>query len=155
VTALTRHPTETDEEVPVTQVAFAPDVFTWPSDEPQLIGGKCAECAAVAFPLVGSCPRCGATAVERHLLPRRGTLHTWTTQEFLPKEPYASGETIETFRPYGVGLVQLGDEVRVEARLTEADPKALDFGMEVELAIVPFRTDDDGTEVMTYAFRPV
>jgi uncharacterized protein len=155
VTAMTSHPHETDEEVPVTQVAFAPDVFTWPSDEPQLIGGKCGDCAAVAFPLMPSCPRCGATAVERHLLPRRGTLHTWTTQEFLPKEPYAGGETLETFRPYGVGLVQLGDEVRVEARLTEADPNALDFGMAVELAIVPFRTDDDGTQVMTYAFRPV
>ena len=93
--------------------------------------------------------------MERHLLARRGTLWTWTTQDFLPKEPYASGETSATFRPYGVGLVQLGDEVRVEARLTESDPQALDFGMEVELAIVPFRTDDDGTEVMTYAFRPI
>jgi uncharacterized OB-fold protein len=139
----------------VTQVAFAPDVFTWPSDEPQLIGGKCPNCSAVTFPLVPSCPRCGTPEPERHLLPRRGTLHTWTTQNFLPKEPYASGETVETFRPYGVGLVQLGDEVRVEARLTESDPEALDFDMEVELAIVPFRTDDDGTEVMTYAFRPV
>jgi uncharacterized protein len=139
----------------MTQVAFAPDVFTWPADEPQLIGGKCQGCAAVAFPLPPSCPRCGATDVARHLLPRRGTLFTWTTQDFLPKEPYASGETPETFRPYGVGLVQLGDEVRVEARLTESDPQALDFGMEVELAIVPFRTDDDGTEIMTYAFRPV
>jgi uncharacterized OB-fold protein len=139
----------------MTQVAFAPDVFTWPSDEPRLIGGRCPSCAAVAFPRPTSCPRCGSTDVERHLLPRRGTLYTWTTQDFLPKEPYASGETLETFRPYGVGLVQLGDEVRVEARLTESDPQALDFGMEVELAIVPFRTDDDGTEVMTYAFRPV
>jgi uncharacterized OB-fold protein len=139
----------------MTQVAFAPDVFTWPADEPQLIGGRCPSCAAVAFPLPPSCPRCGATDVERHLLPRRGTLFTWTTQDFLPKEPYASGETLETFRPYGVGLVQLGDEVRVEARLTESDPQALDFGMEVELAIVPFRTDEVGTEVMTYAFRPV
>jgi uncharacterized protein len=139
----------------MTQVAFAPDVFTWPSDEPRLIGGRCPSCSAVAFPLPPSCSRCGATDVARHLLPRRGTLFTWTTQDFLPKEPYASGETPETFRPYGVGLVQLGDEVRVEARLTESDPQALDFGMEVELAIVPFRTDDDGTEVMTYAFRPV
>ena len=139
----------------MTRVAFAPDVFTWPADEPRLIGGRCPTCAAVAFPLPPACPRCGSTGVERHLLPRRGTLHTWTTQDFLPKEPYASGETLETFRPYGVGLVQLGDEVRVEARLTESDPEALDFGMEVELAIVPFRTDEDGTEVMTYAFRPV
>ncbi len=139
----------------MTQVAFAPDVFTWPSGEPQLIGARCAACAAVTFPLGPSCPRCGTPDPERHLLPRRGTLWTWTTQDFLPKEPYAGGETPETFRPYGVGLVQLGDEVRVEARLTEADPSRLDFGMELELAIVPFRVDEDGTEVMTYAFRPV
>ena len=113
------------------QQAFADDVFTWPADEPQLIGGRCAECAAVTFPEQPSCARCGATEVEQHLLPRRGTLWTFTTQEFLPKEPYAGGETMETFRPYGVGLVQLGDEVRVEGRLTEGDPAKLRIGMEV------------------------
>jgi uncharacterized OB-fold protein len=139
----------------VSKVAFAPDVFTWPDDEPRLIGGRCRSCAAVVFPTKSSCPRCGTPEMERHLLPHRGTLWTWTTQDFLPKEPYASGETPETFRPYGVGLVQLGDEVRVEARLTESDPAKLRFGMEVELAIVPFRVDDDGTEIVTYAFRPV
>ena len=57
--------------------------------------------------------------------------------------------------PFGVGIVQLGDEVRVEGRLTESDPAALDFDMEVELVIVPFRTDPDGTEVMTFAFAPL
>ena len=93
----------------MTQVAFAPDVFTWPADEPQLIGGRCPSCAAVTFPQKPSCPRCGTAGLDRHLLPRRGTLWTWTTQDFLPKEPYASGETSATFRPYGVGLVQLGD----------------------------------------------
>jgi uncharacterized OB-fold protein len=136
------------------EVAFPPDVFTWPADEPQLIGARCSACQAVTFPLGPSCPRCGSTEVEEHLLPRRGTLWTWTTQEFLPKEPYASGETLETFQPYGVGLVQLGDEVRVEARLTEADASKLDFGMEVELVVVPFREDEDGT-VVTFAFQPV
>src|SRR5690606_24575843 len=100
-------PTDSEERITMTQIAFAPDVFTWPADQPQLIGGRCAACAAVAFPLPSSCARCGSTEVERHLLPRRGTLYTWTTQDFLPKEPYASGETLETFRPYGVGLVQL------------------------------------------------
>lgn len=137
------------------QVPFAEDVFTWPADEPQLIGARCPDCAAVTFPEQSSCPRCGSLAMERHLLPTTGTLWTFTTQDFLPKEPYASGETRETFRPYGVGLVQLGDEVKVESRLTEADPAKLEIGMELRLAIVPFRTDPDGTQVMTYAFEPV
>ena len=135
-------------------IPLPPDVFTWPSDEPQLIGARCVACTAVTFPMTTSCPRCGATDLAEHLLPRRGTLWTWTTQDFLPKEPYASGEPDETFQPYGVGLVQLGDEVRVEARLTEADPAELDFGMEVELVVVPFRQDGE-TTVVTFAFEPV
>ncbi len=138
----------------MTSVPFAPDVFTWPDDQPRLIGGRCAGCGSVTFPQPPSCARCGAVEVERHLLPREGTLWTFTTQGFLPKEPYASGETMETFQPYGVGIIQLGDEVRVESRLTEADPAKLDFGMAMELVVVPFRTDADGTEVMTYAFAP-
>ena len=137
------------------QVPFAPDVFTWPADRPQLIGGRCPKCAAVTFPAQASCPRCGTSEMQEQLLPVRGTLWTWTTQDFLPKEPYASGETLESFSPFGVGLVQLGDEVRVEGRITVADPAELEFGMDVELVIVPFRTDPDGTQVMTYAFQPV
>jgi uncharacterized OB-fold protein len=89
------------------------------------------------------------------LLPERGTLVAWTTQGFVPKLPYAGRETADNFAPFGVGLVQLGDVVRVEARLTENDPAKLRFGMEVELAIVPFYTNDDGDEVMTFAFSPV
>ena len=80
---------------------------------------------------------------------------TFTTQDFLPKEPYASGETPETFKPYGVGIVQLGDEVRVEGRLTENDPAKLRIGMEVELVILPFRTESDGTEIQIFGFAPI
>ena len=134
-------------------VPFAPDVFTWPSPEPQLIGSRCAACAAITFPEQPSCPRCGGCDMERHLLPRRGTLWSWTTQEFLPKEPYAGGESQETFRPFGVGVVQLGDEVRVESRLTEGDPSKLRIGGEMELTIIPFRIDGDN-EVVTFAFKP-
>ena len=133
---------------------FAPDVFTWPSEAPQLIGSRCKVCAAVTFPAQSSCPRCGACEMERRLLPRRGTLWSWTTQEFMPKEPYAGGETPETFKPFGVGVVQLGNEVRVESRLTESDPAKLRIGSDMELAIIPFRVDGD-TEVVTFAFKPV
>jgi uncharacterized OB-fold protein len=88
------------------------------------------------------------------LLPRRGKLVTWTTQGFLPHPGFAGGQTAETFEPFAVGLVQLGEVVRVEGRLTESDPANLDFGMEVELRMIPFYVDDDGTEVVMYAFEP-
>lgn len=79
----------------------------------------------------------------------------WTTQGFVPKLPYAGGDTADSFSSFGVGLVQLGDDVRVEARLTENDPAKLQFGMDVELVFVPFYVDADGTEIVTWAFQPV
>ena len=68
------------------------------------------------------------------------------------------GPTGKDFVPFGVGLVQLGwDEavIRVEGRLTENDPEKLKFGQEVELTMIPFTTDADGNEVVTFAFQPV
>jgi uncharacterized OB-fold protein len=54
--------------------------------------------------------------------------------------------------PYGVGYVELGDDVKVETRLTVTD--GLRIGMEMELVLFPFRTDADGNEVVSFAFRP-
>jgi uncharacterized OB-fold protein len=61
----------------------------------------------------------------------------------------------DDFQPYGVGYVELPDQVRVEARLTEADPERLQIGMEMELVFDSLGTDDDGNEIVTYAFAPV
>ncbi len=135
-------------------VPIAPGLFTWPSDAPQLIGGKCASCGVVTFPKQDSCPRCNGQDIVEERLARRGTLWTWTIQGFLPKPPYLGRETAQTFRPYGVGYVELPGQVRVESRLTENDPAKLKIGMEMELVVVPFTTDDDGREVVTFAFAP-
>src|SRR6266542_564381 len=93
--------------------------------------------------------------MDDQLLPRRGWLWAWTTQEFPPPSPPYAGPTGDAFVPFGVGYVELDGEVKVETRLTEADPEALSIGMEMELVVLPFRTDDDGNEVVTFAFRPV
>jgi uncharacterized OB-fold protein len=108
----------------------------------------------VTFPTQDSCPRCASTAMEEMLLARRGTLWAWTTQSFAPPPPYA-GPAGKEFVPFGVGYVELAGEVKVESRLTESDPAKLANGMEMELVVVPFRTDDDGHEVVTFAFAPV
>jgi uncharacterized OB-fold protein len=135
--------------------AIDAELFTWPSDEPRLVGSRCRACSTVVFPGAPACPRCGSDDVERHELARRGTLWTFTTQAFLPKEPYTGPETEADFTAFALGYVELPGEVMVEARLTESDPDLLEIGMEMELVVVPFRTDADGSEVMTYAFAPV
>jgi uncharacterized protein len=138
----------------MTRVPVAEGVFTWSADEPRLIGSRCSACGIVTFPTQDSCPRCASTAMDEALLGRRGTLWAWTTQAFPPPAPYA-GPTGADFVPFGVGYVELPGEVKVETRLTECDPDLLTHGMEMELVVVPFRTDDDGNEVVTFAFRPV
>ncbi|MHA7653807.1 Zn-ribbon domain-containing OB-fold protein [Mycobacterium sp. ML4] len=136
------------------QKALAPEISTWPDKNPQLIGSRCGSCGATTFPVQRHCPRCSRGEMSEERLPRRGTLVAWTTQGFPPGEPYA-GPVGNDFVPFGVGLVQLGDVIRVEGRLTESDPARLQFGQEVELTMVPLTRDDDGAEIMTFAFKPI
>ena len=91
--------------------------------------------------------------MAEHLLAPRGTLWAWTTQDFPPPAPPYAGAAGKAFVPFGVGYVDLGD-VKVETRLTESNPDALAIGMDMELVIVPFRTDEDGNDVVTFAFAP-
>ena len=86
------------------QKALAPEISTWPDENPQLIGSKCASCAAVVFPSQERCPQCSAGGMNEVTLPRRGTLIAWTTQGFPPGAPYI-GPTGKDFVPFGVGLV--------------------------------------------------
>lgn len=138
------------------RIPVAEGLFTWPADEPALIGSRCADCAVTTFPRQDGCPKCAGSGMADVLLPRRGTLWTFTTQEFLPKSPpYAGEETAETFVPYGVGYVQLGEEVKVEGRLTESDVSRLRIGMQMELALIPLRRTPEGEEIVTFAFSPV
>ena len=133
---------------------IAEGLFTWPAAEPQLIGARCDDCGARTFPAQPYCPRCASTSMSEVLLPRTGSLWTWTIQGFRPKSPpYKGDDTVDTFEPFGVGYVDLG-ELLVEARLTENEPDRLAIGAALELALIPLYRDEDGTEVLTYAFRP-
>jgi uncharacterized OB-fold protein len=120
-------------------------------DAPQLIGSECRVCGVVGFPAQSSCAACTSSDVTARRLARRGTLWTWTIQCFPPKSPPYAGDPDE-FEPYGVVYVELPGEVRVEARLTEADPERLRIGMPMELVLIPA---PGGNGAVTYAFMPV
>jgi uncharacterized OB-fold protein len=118
------------------------------SGSTRLVGGRCAACSAVTFPLRKRCAGCAGSDVVRKLLPSRGTLWTYTVQRFPPPSPPYLGSA-ETFTPFGVGYVELDDMIRVESRLI-GDPETFRIGMALEL--VPL-LDGDGEPI--YAFAPV
>ncbi|MGW3131033.1 Zn-ribbon domain-containing OB-fold protein [Streptomyces sp. NPDC001123] len=119
-------------------------------DPPRLVGARCSGCATVVFPLQDSCPRCSGGVMSARVLPVSGRVWSWTLQAFPPRPPYrppAGGH-----RPYLVGYVDLG-EVLVETRLAVSRAE-IRIGLPVRLTTVPSYRDEDGTEVVTFAFRP-
>lgn len=135
------------------RVPIQEGLFTWPSDEPSLLGSRCRGCGEVSFPVQESCPACAGGETDVIPLAREGTLWTWTIQRFPPPTPPFVGAS-EGFEPFGVGYVELAEGVRVESRLTVNDPAQLRIGMKMELVVEPYDRDADGNERMIFAFRP-
>jgi len=52
-----------------------------------------------------------------------------------------------------VGLQPAGQKIRLNIFGPVGTPAW--FGMEVELTMIPFATDADGNEIITFAFQPV
>lgn len=127
-------------------------LFSWPSPQPELLASRCINCGQYAFPAQDSCRACSGDQTEVVGIGREGVLWTWTIQSFMPKDPYHTDETPETFKPYGVGYVEMPCGLRVESRLRENTPEALQIGMPLVLEIIPVRVEN-GVEKVTFQFR--
>jgi uncharacterized OB-fold protein len=137
---------------------IAENLFCETDDGVHLIGGRCSDCARVTFPARTRCGHCYGTSIVDELLPRRGTVWTWTTQSFLPKAPYAGPETEDDFAGFVVGYVDLPGACRVQARLDVPVDKAAQraaIGTEMESVAIEFNVDEEGRPIHVYAFRPV
>ena len=115
-------------------------------EHPALIGGRCRKCGQVCFPRQDICPYCSGEAVDRIELSRSGALWAWTA---VTAAPPGYGGTV----PYGFGVVELPEGVRVITRLTEADPAKLERGQAMDLVLEEL-SEQDGKRVLTYAFAP-
>lgn len=112
-----------------------------------LLGGYSPTSGAYHFPRRQRCPYSGAEDVEPVALSGRGTLWAWTAVTIAPGG-------YEGDLPYGFGIVELPEGLRVVTRLTESDPSRLAFGQVVQVVPEVVATDDDGNDVVTWAFAP-
>ena len=132
------------------------DPELWSDDpEPHLMGGRLPS-GEIVFPMPEGV---AAENVDPYKLSRQGTLWSWTTQGFLPKNPYVGPGSNEgpngepsppDFEPFLLGYVELPGEVIVESRIVGAKLEDLTLNMPVEFCIVPFNATHD-----TFAFRPI
>ena len=116
-------------------------------DPPGLLGGRCTDCGQHNFPRHAICPYCASEATEGAELSPGGRLWAWTAVTHPP--PGYRGDI-----PYGFGVVELPEGIRVLSRLTEADPRQLRADQPMHLVLVPLHVNDEGESVVTYAFAP-
>ncbi|MGH9081420.1 MAG: Zn-ribbon domain-containing OB-fold protein, partial [Acidimicrobiales bacterium] len=112
--------------------------------EPHLIGAACRACRRQHFPSTSTCPYCGSREVGPGALPTTGRLWAWTTVTAAP--PGWAGPV-----PFGFGVVELGEFLRVVTRITEADATALRTGQEMRLVLDEVG-ERDGQAVVSWAF---
>jgi uncharacterized OB-fold protein len=116
-------------------------------DGGRLLAARCASCARWHFPASPDCPYCGADGCETRALSGAATLWLFTGVRNRP--PGYEGEV-----PFGFGVVDLPEGLRIITRLTEADPAALRDGMAMRFVVAPLHVDGEGRQVLTYAFAP-
>src|SRR5437867_3275561 len=124
---------EMAEQVAIKEGLFSVDSSTAPG----LIGGRCIECEQLHFPAHDTCPYCSAESCTPVRLSDRGHVYLHTT--VLNRPPGYRGAV-----PFGFGVVELADGLRVISRLTGNDLSALHAGLPVRLVVEPIHIDDDG-----------
>ena len=126
---------------------ITPGLFRDDGAGPRLVTGRCPACGRRHFPAGVVCPYCAREGCVEAPAGPAGRLYLYTA--VLTAPPGYAGPV-----PYGFGVVELEDGLRVITRLTEARLDRLRPGLPMRLVLEPLFTDQDGRPVISYAFRP-
>ncbi len=129
--------------------SIEPNAFELRDSTCALHGGYSPTSQKFHFPRQPVCPYTGVDDVVPVELSANGALWGWTVVTSAP--PGYVGPV-----PFGFGVVELAQEqLRIVSRIQIDDPGAVQFGDPMELCADVVGHDDDGTDVVTWAFRRV
>jgi uncharacterized OB-fold protein len=139
---------------PKGKVPALPDLFDWTKDGVRLQTAKCNSCGTYFFPASHHQhrPGCSRQGVENVFLGRRGKLATYTVQYYMCPPPF---KTTGDITPYGIGMVEFPEGISVAGIITESDLNALKIGLDMETTTYSLYKDEEGNDVVTWAFRVV
>jgi uncharacterized OB-fold protein len=113
-------------------------------EPPRLVLWRCEGCDALHFPRRAVCATCGCERLAESLGGAAGELYTFTVVHAAP--PGYEGPV-----PYGLGVVEVDDGLRVEANLHASDLSKLRVGQRVVAATVPLGGEgEDVTGIVSY-----
>jgi len=126
--------------------------FTWPSEDPRLIAGKCENCGRVFFPKCYPLhrPDCREEKVKEIFLSKQGKLISYTWQFYPPPPPYKGPEP---FAPFGIGMVKVPEGISIVGILDCEDIEILKIGMDVSLKVGELFRDENGNSYVTWKFK--
>lgn len=136
----------------VKRVPYQEGLFTWPSDEPQLIAGHCKNCDTYFFPRFNVTHKatCKKREVEDVLLSRRGKIQTFCVQHYPAPAPFINPEP---FEPYNIVWVALPEGIAVAGLTTGIRSEDLKVGLEVELVVGDLGLDKNGNVALTWKWK--
>ncbi len=129
------------------------NLFTWPSNHPQLIGGRCKACNTYYFPksYIRHSPDCtDRSAIEDVLLSQKGKMDSYTIQYFQPPPP--SPHPVP-FEPYAIGWVSLPEGIAIPGIITGCSLDELKMHMDVELVVEKDNKEKDGNETLIWKWK--
>ena len=114
--------------------------------QPRLIVSRCQDCETYAFPPRERCASCHRGDLGTEQASAEGTLYSWTVVREI-------GKLREGFTPYAVGQVDLATGLRVMGVIAGAFD-SLSVGMRLRTILLPQGEDEDGNDLVGYAFAP-
>jgi uncharacterized protein len=140
------------ENVASERASIREDLLTGPLsnlDEVRLVGSRCSDCSETSLGRAALCANCGQATVTHIPLSNRGVLWTYTVVRHRPPGDYKGPDP---FVPFGLGLVELPEGLRVLAPL-HCDITQLKIGLELRFKPV-LRKESDGREIVSFSFEP-
>lgn len=123
-------------------------------NEEKLMGSRCKKCGRLYLPPRPLCIECNSFDMEWEEIKGEGKLAAFTSIAVGP--PFMAAEGYGRKNPYCSGVVELGEGVRVDARIEGFDntrPETIRIGTPVK---AEFLHRGEGENLKTYlAFRPV
>jgi uncharacterized protein len=130
-------------------VAVVEGLFEETGDGVVLLAGSCPKCQRRYFPRPEACrePSCDRAVLLPSVLSGTGTLWSYTIQHYPAPAPFRS----DVPGPYGIGVIQFADGLRVLGMIAPEARDNLRAGDQVGLTSTTLYVNSDGQAVRTWA----